>query len=57
MPEGKNITITAVAGHTYLVNVVPNENCEVVLKNEEDYIYENNTKIPDNVKLIVDVIP
>ena len=55
MANGKDITITAVAGRKYLVNVTANEDCNIVLKDENDNIYENNTKIPDNVRLIVNV--
>ena len=55
MANGKDITITAVAGRKYLVNITANEDCNIVLKDENDNIYDNNTKIPDNVRLIVDV--
>lgn len=55
MANGKDITITAVAGRKYLVNVTANEDYNIVLKDENDNIYENNTKIPDNVRLIVNV--
>ena len=37
----KDITITAVAGRKYLVNVTANEDCDIVLKDENDNIYTN----------------
>lgn len=53
MANGKNISITAVAGRKYLVNVTSNDKCDIVLMDKDGKTYENNTKIQDNVKLFV----